>query len=248
MSDGGHKLVTGWHSDRLGCGIKVVRWGHFGAPVLLFPTAGGDAEECERFDLIAAISPLIDAGRIKVYACDSVAGRTWLREDVSGRERAATQLRFDAFVASELVPAIRTDCRSDGIEIVGAGASFGAFNALAALCRHPHTFRAAVCMSGTYDLDRWMNGEWCEDYYFCSPLQFVPNLPEGPDLGRLRERFVILASGEGRWEAPGEAWRVAQVLGDKGIPNRVDLWGAHVDHDWATWRHMLPQYLDDLVA
>jgi esterase/lipase superfamily enzyme len=37
------------------------------------------------------------------------------------------------------------------------------------------------------------------------------------------------------------------VLGARGIPNRVDAWGPKYDHDWATWREMLPTYLDDLL-
>ena len=32
-----------------------------------------------------------------------------------------------------------------------------------------------------------------------------------------------------------------------GIPNRVDNWGPDWDHDWPTWRAMLPQYLDELT-
>jgi esterase/lipase superfamily enzyme len=40
---------------------------------------------------------------------------------------------------------------------------------------------------------------------------------------------------------------VGRALGDKGIPNRVDDWGARYDHDWPTWWEMLPLYLDDLV-
>ena len=40
---------------------------------------------------------------------------------------------------------------------------------------------------------------------------------------------------------------MAGVLGSKGIPNRVDPWGPEYDHDWPTWRQMLPLYLDDLV-
>jgi esterase/lipase superfamily enzyme len=37
------------------------------------------------------------------------------------------------------------------------------------------------------------------------------------------------------------------VLGSKGIPNRVDPWGTDYDHDWSTWRQMLPKYLGELV-
>ena len=41
--------------------------------------------------------------------------------------------------------------------------------------------------------------------------------------------------------------RVAHVLGLRHVPNRVDLWGPQHDHDWPTWREMLPKYLDELV-
>jgi esterase/lipase superfamily enzyme len=59
--------------------------------------------------------------------------------------------------------------------------------------------------------------------------------------------MVILASGSGRWENIEESWSMAGVLGAKGIPNRVDDWGQAFDHDWPTWRRMLPQYLSDLA-
>jgi esterase/lipase superfamily enzyme len=59
--------------------------------------------------------------------------------------------------------------------------------------------------------------------------------------------MVVLASGSGRWEDVGESLAVAHVLGSKGIPNRVDDWGATYDHDWPTWWAMLPLYLDDLL-
>ena len=66
-----------WFSQRLGSEITMVRWGHFGQPVLVFPTAGGDAEEIERFQLITALQPLLEAGRIKIYSVDSIAGAAW---------------------------------------------------------------------------------------------------------------------------------------------------------------------------
>jgi len=40
---------------------------------------------------------------------------------------------------------------------------------------------------------------------------------------------------------------MADVLGAKGIPNRVDVWGPEWDHDWPTWQRMLPHYLDALA-
>ncbi len=240
------KMTSRWYSPRLQTEVLVARWGHYGLPVLLFPTAGGDAEECERFLMIKALGPLLEAGRIKVYACDSVAGRTWVSGDGSGGHRAWVQNAFDGFVHRELVPAIRTDCRSDDVEIITAGASIGAFNALASICRHPEVFKAAICMSGTYDLSRFMDGEHTLDFHFSSPLHFLPGLGESAQLARLRERFIVLATGEGRWESPGESWKAAHVLGHKGVPNRVDLWGAQYDHDWPTWRDMLPQYLEQM--
>ena len=237
--------VERWHSHHLEQDVSVAKWGEFGTPVLVFPTAGGDAQEVERFQMIDALGGLLAAGRIKVYSVDSVAGRSWLNRD-DPRHSMWLQNQFDRFIVDELVPAIRADCSSADIEIISAGASIGAFWALEVLCRHPDVFRAAVCMSGSYDLTDRLHGHWNDDFYFSSPLDFLPGL-EGWDLDRLRQRFVVLACGSGRWENVDESWRMADVLGAKGIPNRVDQWGTEWDHDWPTWREMLPLYLDDLA-
>jgi esterase/lipase superfamily enzyme len=236
-----------WRSERLGEEVSVVRWGAFGMPVLLFPTAGGDAEEIERFHVIGALRPLLDSGAIKVYSCDSVAGQWLVSGQGSVADRCRIQDRFHEFVRHEVVPAIRADCRTPDIEIVTAGSSIGAFHALATLCRYPDVFAQAICLSGTYDLTRFLHGEPTADFYRASPLHFLPGL-EGRHLDAIRRRFVILASGEGRAESIGESWHAAHVLGSKGIPNRVDSWGAEWHHDWPTWRAMLPQYLGAAAA
>jgi len=242
------KESTSWHSDRLGREVQVVRWGEVGTPVLIFPTAAGDAEECERFLMIDTLAPFLEEGRIKLYSVDSVAGQAWLKENNSTRVAAHVQNCFDSFIYHELVPAIRTDCNSPDVEIVVTGSSIGAFNALAAICRHPDVFSTAICMSGTYDLSKFLKGEVTEDYFHASPLHFLPELDEdGDHLARLRERFVLLTHGEGRWEEPAQSWRVAEALGARRIPNRVDAWGDEWDHDWPTWRRMLPQYLGEVL-
>jgi esterase/lipase superfamily enzyme len=227
--------------------IALIRWGHWGQPVLLFPTAGGDAEEPERMGLIGNIAPLIEAGRIKVYCCDSIAGRALAAKWGSVEQRCRLLNQFEDYVAHEAVPAIRADCREDNIEVITAGASIGAFKAVAVTCRYPGLFRAAIAMSGTYDLERLFGFGGTTDYYFSAPICFMTGLAEGPDLDALRRRFILMAYGEGRWERPDEAWRMADVLGGKGVPNRVDVWGPEYDHDWPTWRQMLPVYLNELI-
>ena len=239
------KDVSRWYSHRVESDVTVARWGHWGTPVLLFPTAGGDAEEAGRFQMVDALWPLIDGGRIKLYSCDSVAGRAWSTNQ-HPLHCAWLQNRFDAFVHRELVPAIHADSGGPS-GIITAGASIGAFNALASICRHPDVFVAAVCMSGTYDLESWLHGEWSEDFYFSSPIHFLPNLQDGEQLSTLRQRFILLPTGEGAWEDPSQSWRMAEVLGTKGIPNRVDPWGTDWEHDWPTWRAMLPKYLDQMA-
>lgn len=241
------KVVSKWYSPRLQREVTLVRWGHFGQPLLLYPTAGGDAEEIERFHLIRALAPHIDAGKIKVYSPDSVAGRTWIDRKTTGVYRAWVQNQYDAYVYNEVVPAIRQDTRNPTVEIITSGASIGAFNAFASICRHPDVFSVAICMSGTYDLSGWMEGEHTLDFHYSSPMHFLPFLGESAQLAQLRKRMVVLGCGLGRWESPEHTWDVANLLGKLGVPNYVDIWGPGWDHDWPSWRKKLPEYVEKLV-
>ncbi len=239
------KVTERWYSERTQRELTLIRWGHYGVPVLLFPTAGGDAEEVERHHLVSRLTPMLEAGRIKVYSTDSTAGRAMARHEGSTGHRMWLFNQYHQAIANEVVPAIHAD--SAGAQpIVVAGASIGAFNSLAMVCRYPHLFHAAVCMSGTYRVEQFIGGPTTEDWYFASPLQFLRGL-DGEALEILRRRFVVLASGSGKWEDVGEAWAVAHALGEKGIPNRADDWGPGYAHEWPTWWEMLPLYLDDLV-
>jgi esterase/lipase superfamily enzyme len=247
------KATTKWYSHRTEADTQLVRWGKFGRPVLVFPTAGGDAEEIERMLMIKALDPLLRGGRIKVYSIDSLPPRHWGDTDKSARYCTWLQNRFDGYIYNEVIPAIREDCNTPDIEVVVAGASIGAFNAMASICRHPDVFKQAICLSGTYDVERFIKDRDGHpmrrgdlDFYFSSPLQYLPNLGESEQLRLLRQRFVLMAHGGGRWEDPGQDWTMAKILGSKGVPNRVDPWGPEYDHDWPTWRALLPKYLSEV--
>lgn len=196
--------------------------------------------------LVDACSDLLSAGRIKLYSIDSIAGRAWM-DKADPRHCTWIQNQFDAAVRLEAVPAIVADCDGSNEGIITAGASIGAFNAVASLTRHPDVFVSAVAMSGTFDLSVWLDGYWADDFYHSSPLHWLPNLGVGWQLDQLRNRFVVMPTGTGDWEEPEQSWRMADVLGAKGVPNRVDEWQGW-SHDWPTWRAMLPEYLDQLTS
>lgn len=240
------KKVT-WFSPHLGQELLVVRWGHAGQPLVLFPTAGGDAEECERMLMIRALSPLIEAGRLKVFSVDHIAGWSWIDDSVSPRRKVATQAAFDRFVSEELMRAVRADCRSMDVRAIAAGYSLGGFQAFAAPLRHPDLFSAGICMSSPYDLSGWIEGHHDESFHHTSPVHFVPYMHDPAQIEPLRQTFLLLVHGRGRVEKPWRAWPVADMLGAKGIPNRVDIWGEEHDHDWMAWREQLPHYLEQMT-
>lgn len=231
--------------------MPVARWGDYGVPVLLFPTAGGDFLECERFLMIRALSPLIAARRISVFACASISGDGWMNGEAHPGHRAWLQELFDRYLAQTLLPFIREQCGGYPT-VIGAGASLGAYNAVNAACRHPSAFSKVVAMSGTFDFDKWQD-RWPgydpgrdQTYYFHQPLRYLPGL-RGTLADHLREVEFVVATGRGRWEEPAQSERLARVLASLGVPHRLELWGRDCDHDWPTWRTMLPLFLDRLV-
>ncbi|MCK6517086.1 hypothetical protein L6R46_18745 [Myxococcota bacterium] len=242
------KSVTRWRSPALNREMPLATWGFYGKPVLIFPTAGGDFEECERFLMLRMLQPLVDAGKIKVYACGSISGEGWLSSEAAPAYKSLLQARFDEYLVNELLPHIRKDCGgAESPKIAVTGASIGAYNAVNAAAKHPEHIDLCVAMSGTYYFDRWMSGHNDANYYFNSPVQFLPGVQPGAQLDALRQSFFLIASGRGRYEAPAESEKLCAILGSKGIPNRLELWGEDAHHDWPTWRTMLPMFLDKLT-
>ena len=131
------KVREQWFSERMRQPITVVRWGLFGRPVLVFPSAGGDAEEVERHGLVDACGPLLAEGRVKLYSVDSVAGRAMVAKEGSVEYRMGLLNQFHECIRWEVLPAIHADLGGQDLDVITTGASIGAFNALAVLCRYP---------------------------------------------------------------------------------------------------------------
>jgi esterase/lipase superfamily enzyme len=181
------------------------------APAEAGSSAGGDAEEIERFGLVDACGQLLAGGQIKLYSVDSVAGQAMITKAGSPEHRMWLLNQFHQCIRQEVVPAIHADLGGQALDVIASGASIGAFNAVAVLCRYPDVFSAAIGMSGSYRIERFYDQVSSPDLYFSAPLQFLPGL-EGPQLDLLRQRFAVLAAGEGgRTPASPGRWHPLSV-------------------------------------
>lgn len=231
-----------WFSPVLQREMPVARWGHHGKPLVLYPTAGGDYLECERFLMIRVLTPFIEAGLIKVYSPANINRDAWMDNEQRPWHKSWLQARYDDYVRNELVPHILHDCGGYN-RLAVVGASLGAYNAVNTACKHPDVFDLCIAMSGTYDFDRWMGSHRDDNYYFNMPMYFLAGLGEGPLVQAMRNTRFILATGQGRAEAPDETVRIARLLAAKGVPVDMEIWGHDAHHDWPTWRTMLPMFL-----
>jgi esterase/lipase superfamily enzyme len=240
-----HRHIDGWHSPSLHKHMEIVTYGHYGFPLILFPTAAADYLEYERFQLIDAISGFINSGKVKVFSINSINSESWLNRSMHPKYKGIRQQQYNQYVTEEVVPYIWNSCQGR-IGIITAGASLGAYHAANQLFRRPDLFDGMIAMSGAYDIRGYYQdvGHYDENIYFNNPVDYLPNLNDDHYLPMLQHKHHIhILTGQGNYESPEASRRLAGLLGAKGIPHNLDVWGYDMPHDWPTWRSMLPHYL-----
>ena len=107
--------------------------------------------------------------------------------------------------------------------------------------RRPGVVSKAVCLSGAYDVSRWLDG-WREgEGYFVDPLAFLPGLTDDRYLDPLRRTEFVIATGEQDQNA-NESRRLAALLQEKGVPADLHMWDGWA-HDWPYWEEMVDVFL-----
>ena len=236
-------------SPAIGAEGGVLAYGHYGRPVLAFPSQQGNCRQYEDNGMIEALAGQLEAGRVKLYAVDSYDSGSWYREDLPLEARAQLHARYEDWIMNQVVPWIQAD--SQTAELIVTGVSFGAYHAANVALKHAHLFPLAICQSGVYDISVVAGGERGDAVYFNNPADYVASLG-GAHLDWLREHVsLVLVCGQGQWEDTTGALEstrsFAGTLGEKGIRHELDLWGHDVPHDWPAWRaqiaHHLPRFL-----
>jgi esterase/lipase superfamily enzyme len=228
-------------------GGELIAYGHYGRPLLAFPSEQGPAWQYEERGMIESIAPLLDEGRVKVYCVQSYDSWTWHDTGVPLEERARRHGHYEDWILNRVVPWIGEDTAGGASELIVTGCSFGAYHAANFCLKRADLFPLAICQSGVYDVAVVGWGDRGDSVYFNNPADYVANL-EGDHLDWLRSRAsLLLVCGQGQWEDTTGALestnRFAQLLGSKGIRCELDLWGHDVPHDWPSWRAQLAYHL-----
>lgn len=226
--------------------IKV--YGHYGKPLIIFPTQGGTFHEAEDYHLIEVLKLFINEGRIKVFTVGSVDTDAWANEGVAVHDRGNRHEQYNSYLMQEVVPFIRNHCNNPDLQIALTGCSMGAYHAANFFFRHPFVFDTIIAISGIFDLKLFI-GDYVDDYvYFNSPLLYLPALSDDAILQKLRSNTIVIAVGKGAWEEEmiSDTEDLRQILETKNIPAWIDVWGNDVDHDWTWWRVMLPYFVEKL--
>jgi esterase/lipase superfamily enzyme len=239
------------HSPAIGAAGTVIAYGHWGRPVLVFPSEQGRAWDFENNGMVGAVAGLIDAGRVKLYCVDSNDAASWSNKDIPVEERARQHGAYESWILDQVVPWIHDDCGGaaqlpDGVATLGC--SLGAYHAANSVLKRADLFPLALCFSGNYDPSVWYGwGERGDAAYFNNPFDYVGHL-HGDHLDWLRGRVrLLLVCGQGQWEdttgSLESTKRFAALLAGKAIPHELDLWGHDVPHDWPSWRAQLAHHL-----
>ena len=226
----------------LGKALPVAIYGHYGQPLLAFPTAAENFEEFERQGMIQALEELIEEGVVKVITTDSINQDSWSNKSVSVAEAARRHQAYDNFIANELVSVIYRDCNGR-IPLAVMGASFGAYHAVNTALKHPDIISHVYGLSGVYDISQYFGASFDDNCYQNSPVHYLPNLVGTERWEQIQKLDLNLICGQGPWERVHWTTDFSRFLDSVGLAHNLDLWGHDVAHDWPWWFKQMNHYL-----
>ncbi len=244
-----HREHHRWFSPSLGREMDLLCYGHYGIPLLVFPSGTGRHHEWEDFKMIDTLAWFIDSGKIKVFCPDSVNEESWFNYGADPAWRPVRHSHYQSYVVNEVTPFIRDHCKTPHVRLAGTGSSFGAYQALNFGLKFPWLFSHLICMSGVYDVRERVHGYYDDNVYFNNPPDYLPNMTDNGALDQIRAINITLAVAQGPWEGNciPQTVEMSEKLNGKGIPHHLSLWGHEWPHDWPTWRAMIHHYVSAMV-
>src|SRR5579885_1629351 len=164
-----------WHSPRLGIELGVVVYGHWGTPLVGFPTSAGDDFELEGQGMLGALAAFIEGRKVKFYSVHSINGLSFYNKEAHPFHRSWVQAVWDAYFREEVVPFIWSDCQTPGIAISTMGASFGAYHAANLVFKKSRRNKPLVGMVGLLELKNFLERNDGDQLFFKNPVEYLSN-------------------------------------------------------------------------
>lgn len=227
------------YSHELQRDTDMLVFGNGGMPLIVFPTSMGKFFEYEDRGMIGAVARKIDSGELQVFCPDGFDNESWYNKGAHPRYRVLRHLQYERYILHELIPYIRS--RNWSPQLALTGCSFGGYHAVNFALKHPDIVTHCISMSGAFDIHQFLDGYYDDDCYFNNPPDFLQSMNDDWFLSRYRQMKIVLAAGE--WDmCLDENVRLSNLLNAKAVPNWLDIWGDHTQHDWPWWKKMAEKY------
>ena len=220
--------------------MDLLRFGHAGRPMLVFPTSLGSFHEYEDRGMVWALADKLEHGVLQLVCVSTVDAESFYAKDRPPRARLDRYLAYERFLLDDIVSFVRTTCGSETMGVTGC--SFGAYHAFTMALRHPDVFTSCITMGGAFDIGRFLDGYGDLDSYLLSPPQFLPHLTDEWFLARYRQNKWVLVTGEYDI-CRADTEHAAAILGARGVPHALHVWGEGSLHDWPEWLKMARAYV-----
>ncbi len=209
--------------------------GHWGYPILMFPTTQGQVSQNRDFHLINSVADSVNAGKIKIYNVQTIDKYSFYADWLTPEQRIKNYERYVQFLIQEFIPMLQKENNTH--TIATSGCSFGGYHAANLAFRMPHLISHFIGLSAAYSIRSFMDGYDGQEVYFNCPDEYM----HGADPALFQNQQHALGTSD--WDiCKDQNVAMASLLGDKGIPvwYHEEKW---IKHDWPLWRMMFPKFI-----
>ena len=224
-----------YYSNTLSRNINLEVTGHWGHPIIMFPSSGGQFTQNTDFGLIGSVMNFIEEGKVKIYNVESIDMMSFYNDHMDSNTKIHNYELYMQFIKNELIPYIQRECNAHRIGV--SGVSFGGFHAANTAFRFPDLISHYIGMSAAFNIRSMApQSDDIRIYYNC-PDEYMRH----EDGWKYDHMQMVLGTSD--WDICLDKNRhMSGILKSKGIAHWYDekKW---MDHDWPLWKMMFPQYL-----
>ncbi|MGB5667942.1 MAG: alpha/beta hydrolase-fold protein [Maribacter sp.] len=224
-----------YYSNILNRNISLEITGHWGHPILMFPSSGGQYTQNTDFGLNGSVMQFVEEGKIKLYNVETIDMLSFYNDNMNSETKIHNYELYMQFLKDEMIPYIQGECNTHRIGV--AGVSFGGYHAANTAFRFPDLVSHLFSMSGVFNIRNMTPLSEDMRIYFNCPDEFMQN----EESWKYQHMNIVLSTSD--WDScKPKNQHMAGILDAKGISYWYDerKW---IEHDWPLWKMVFPEYI-----